>query len=102
LQPEAIRRIGGEVSLDEIGSGRSVAIAARGDRPFAPAHAGQLRRTHQASDSFASDAHSVSAELGMDPRHAVCPSRAIVNRANLVEQRGIHRSRSTSWRKLDC
>ena len=100
------------------GAGRASRIAARGDRPLAPAHARQARRAHQPGDALAADADALAAQLGVDARRAVGPARARVDRADRARSAprpraraptpaacatrstrwGRHPARGTSWR----
>ena len=62
------------------------------DRTLAPTHAGQACRAHEASDALAAHTDSVSAELRVDPRHAVRPTGAIVHGTNPIEEPGVRYS----------
>lgn len=92
--PELVTLFDREVPIDEIGRGTSVAITLRRTDPLAATHPHQGHRAHQASDALAPDTNFERRELGVHARCAVRPARPVMDRTDLVAQRGVGLSTS--------
>src|SRR5262249_53834204 len=93
--PEPVRSIGGEVSVDQVWRARGGSISRRCDTEFPSCHSDETGRTHQTGDTLATDPNAGLCEFGMDRRGTVDSIGSLVDRANPFGQLSVFpRSRS--------
>ncbi len=63
--PQPVRRVGGEVPLDEVGRPCGLGVRPSGAHPFFPLDAPDIEQAHQAGDLVAADV--VTGSPGGDP-----------------------------------
>src|SRR6266540_5031879 len=79
--PQGVRPIGGEVPIDQIGSGSSRPVPSRRHRRLPPTDSCQSGFFHQASDPLPPDARSLVLQLRVNARRSVGLARTVVNRS---------------------
>lgn len=84
--PEPVRTLDDETALNEVGRHRCTLAADGGGDEAATAHSTQARRTHEASDALAPQPRPLVDELGVNPGHAVGPTRSSVDLVDAIEQ----------------
>ena len=95
--PQPVRPLGLEATLDEVRRRAGLGRSTRGPRPFAPAHPGQARLAQspselakqaepselaqraESSHPLAAHRRALNGQLGANPRRSVRPTAALVN-----------------------
>ena len=84
--PEPVRRLGVEVSFDQVRRRPLARLRARGARTPAPAHPCQPFLAHPPRHALAAHRVPPSGQVGTDPRRPVGPSRTPMSRPDLAPQ----------------
>ena len=87
--PELVRPVGGEITLDQIGRRGFSRLSDRSTNPFPSANTLQARSTHETGHPLAPNSHSFIPQLLMHTRGAIGVSRSQVDVSDPVRQDGI-------------
>ena len=86
--PQPVRRLRGEVALDQVGRLTTIALDRGGDE-LASAHTGKTGLRHQPGDTLAANMDPLGRQFGMNPRCAIGAARARMRGADLGHQRRV-------------
>jgi len=84
--PQAVRSLRFEPSIDQIGCGPPVGVPLRRRHELAPVDATEAGTPHQPGNPLPRDSHTLLSKLLVDPRTSVGPPRRLVGRPDLAQQ----------------
>lgn len=83
--PEAIRPLGGEVSIHQVRRFLGPSVLDGGDAEATATHARERSPSHETGNPLAADADALEGQLHVDARHAVGFARARMDGADALE-----------------